>query len=286
MNDLIFLEKPQLQSPRMILGFSGWMDGGYVSTGTIIYLKNKLEAVKFAEINPHPYYIYNMPGSMEEVAQFRPYAKIADGLITEFQFPQNEFFADSKNNLILFSGKEPNLNWDRFCQIFFSLCEEYNIHDIYFIGSVNGLTPHTREPRIYCSISEEKLKELLDGEDIRYSNYEGSSSFVTYCTYLAKERNIRMINLITDVPMYIHAANPKGIITVVKKLTSLLKIQLDLSDLQPLIDQFDNNMIEVMREQPELAKQVKKLEENYDNEIVTDNQNFEEWLKKHGIDIG
>jgi hypothetical protein len=29
---------------------------------------------------------------------------------------------------------------------------------------------------------------------------------------------------------------------------------------------------------------VKKLEENYDNEIVTDNQNFEEWLKKHGID--
>jgi len=45
-------------------------------------------------------------------------------------------------------------------------------------------------------------------------------------------------------------------------------------------------MIEVMREQPELAKQVKKLEENYDNEIVTDNQNFEEWLKKHGIDIG
>jgi hypothetical protein len=95
-----------------------------------------------------------------------------------------------------------------------------------------------------------------------------------------------MINLITDVPMYIHAANPKGIITVVKKLTSLLKIQLDLSDLQPLIEQFDNNMIEVMREQPELAKQVKKLEENYDNEIVTDNQNFEEWLKKHGIDIG
>jgi len=283
MEDLIFLEKPIMFSPRMIIGLSGWMDGGYVSTGTIVYLNNKLNTTKFAEINPHPFYIYNLPGSMEEIAQFRPYAKITEGVVNEVQLPTNEFYADINNNLILFSGKEPNINWDQYCQILFFMCEEYHIREIYFIGSVNGLTPHTRDPRIYCSVSDEKLKKILEEENIRFTNYEGSASLVTYLTFLAKDRNISMINLITDVPMYIHAANPKGIIAIVKKIITLLKLDLDYSDLTPLVEQFDSNMEVAMREQPELAKQVKKLEENYDNEIVTDNQNFEEWLKKHGI---
>ena len=60
MENLKFLEKPVLFSPRLIIGLSGWMDGGYVSTGTIVYLNNKLNAIKFAEINPHPFYIYNL----------------------------------------------------------------------------------------------------------------------------------------------------------------------------------------------------------------------------------
>lgn len=269
----------------MIMGFAGWMDGGYVSTGTIVYFNNKFETTKFAEINPHPYYIYNLPGSMEEVAQFRPYTKITDGVVTKIQFPSNEFFADSKNNLILFSGKEPNINWDKFVQILFFICDEYHIHEIYFVGSVNGITPHTRDPRIYCSMSDGKLRKKLEDEDIRFSNFEGSSSFITYLTFLSREKNIEMVNLITDVPMYIHAANPRGIISIVKVISSLLRLNIDYSDLAPLIEQFDINMSEVMRDQPELSKQVKKLEENYDNEIVTDNQNFEEWLKKHGINF-
>ena len=284
MENLIFFEKPVLHSPKMIIGFSGWMDGGYVSTGTIVYLNNKLNTMKFAEINPHPFYIYNLPGSMEEIAQFRPYTKIVDGLITEVQFPTNEFFADTNTNLILFSGKEPNFNWKEYCQLLLFICEEYQIRDIYFIGSVNGLTPHTRDPRVYSSVNNEELKKILEKENIRFTNYEGSASLVTYLAFLAKEKNINMINLITDVPMYIHATNPRGIISIVKKVTTLLKLNLDYSDLMPLVEQFDNNMAVVMREQPELAKQVKKLEENYDNEIVTDNLNFEEWLKKHGID--
>ena len=284
MENLKFLEKPVLFSPRLIIGLSGWMDGGYVSTGTIVYLNNKLNAIKFAEINPHPFYIYNLPGSMEEIAQFRPYTKITDGLVNEVKFPTNEFFADTHNNLILFSGKEPNINWDQYCQILFFMCEEYQIQEIYFIGSVNGLTPHTRDPRVYSSVSNEKLKKILEEENIRFTTYEGSASLTTYLTFLTKERNINMINLITDVPMYIHATNPRGIISIVKKVKALLQLNLDFSDLIPLVEQFDSDMAVAMREQPELAKQVKKLEENYDNEIVTDNQNFEEWLKKHGID--
>jgi len=65
MRNLIIYEKPKLTHPRMVLGFSGWMDGGEVSTGTVNYLIDKLEASKFAEIDPEDFFLLNFPGSME-----------------------------------------------------------------------------------------------------------------------------------------------------------------------------------------------------------------------------
>ena len=55
-------KKPNLNKPRLLLGFSGWMDGGEVSTGTVECLIEKLDAERFAEIEPEGFYIYNFPG--------------------------------------------------------------------------------------------------------------------------------------------------------------------------------------------------------------------------------
>ena len=35
-------DSPNLREPRLVLGFSGWMDGGEVSTGTVGYLARTL----------------------------------------------------------------------------------------------------------------------------------------------------------------------------------------------------------------------------------------------------
>ena len=45
-------KRPKLRNPRLLLGLSGWMDGGEVSTGTMKCLIDKLGAVRFAEIVP------------------------------------------------------------------------------------------------------------------------------------------------------------------------------------------------------------------------------------------
>ena len=92
-------KKPNLRNPRLLLGFSGWMDGGNVSTGTIKCLVEKLGAEKFAEINPEGFYIYNFPGMMEVTALFRPHTKIRDGLIKSFDMPKNEFFSNSVSSI-------------------------------------------------------------------------------------------------------------------------------------------------------------------------------------------
>jgi hypothetical protein len=47
-NRLRISEGLQFESPRLVMGFSGWMNGGDVSTGTIRVLTQKLGAKRFA----------------------------------------------------------------------------------------------------------------------------------------------------------------------------------------------------------------------------------------------
>lgn len=282
--NLIIHKKPTLKTTRMVLGFSGWMNGGSVSTGTIEYLRNNLKAKKFAEIDPKNFYVFNLPGAMEQVAQFRPYCKVQNGFLTDFQYPQNEFFCDEKNNLIFFLAKEPNLQWDEYADCIFELGEKFGVKRMYFIGSVAGPIPHTREPRISCYVSSKQQKAQLKDYDVRFTNYEGPASITTLLTKLSEEKGIEMINLVAEIPIYVQTQNPKGMKAITRRLIKLLDIDTDLGELFKRSDDFEKNMNELIAKQPKLAEQVKKLEENYDKEFFDQKGDFEKWLRQHGID--
>lgn len=283
MSRLIIYRRPVLQSPALVVGFTGWMDGGSVSVGTIIYLRDKFKAQMLAQIEPYDFYIFNLPGNMEEVAQFRPYTLIRDGEVLEFQYPQNHFFCADEKNLILFFGKEPNVRWREYVDDVFLLAREFGVRRMFFVGSVSGLTPHTREPRVYCSVSEERLKKLLP-HGVRFSNYEGPASITTLMTVTARTRGIEMVNIVVEIPMYVQATNPKGIRAALRILLPLLDISLPLDDLDTLCDEFEQNIDKLVASRPDLAEQIRKLEENYDQEILGDEESFREWLRRHGID--
>lgn len=284
MESLIIYERPNLKNPSMVLGFSGWMDGGNVSTGTVKYLIGKLKAKKFAEINPQNFYIFSLPGTMTEVAQFRPYTKIKDGILTDFQYPKNEFFYNKKNNLILFLGKEPNLGWDEYSNCIFKLSDELSVKRICFVGSVAGPTPHTRESKILCSVSSEEEKAKLKDYDVKFTDYEGPASITTLLTKISKEKKIKMVNFVAEIPIYIQTQNPKGIEAITKRLVKLLNIDVDLEDLHKMREEFEKDVDKAVAKQPALAQQIKKLEESYDKEFLDQKEEFENWLKQQGID--
>ena len=154
---------------------------------------------------------------------------------------------------------------------------------IYFIGSVSGLIPHTREPRVTCSVSDERLKEL-EGYNLYFNDYEGPASITTLLTLMAPQKGVEMINLVVEIPMYIQATNPKGISSALGILSSLLNLPLVGEDLVNMSEEFDRNVEQLVKKYPDLVERIKKLEENYDREILEDDQNFREWLRRHGID--
>ena len=283
---LCISEKPKLDNPRLLLGLSGWMDGGEVSTGTVECLIDKLGAREFAQIDPNGFYISSFPGSMEITALFRPHTKITEGLIESYDNAANTFFYSESGDLILFKGKEPNLNWEEFAECVFSLCEEFGVKMVYFIGSVAGLVPHTREPRLFCSVSHPELKETFQHYGVKFANYEGPASIITYLTANAHKRDISMVSLVATIPAYVQGNNPKCIEAVTRRLAGMLELKVELGDLTASSDEFEKKLGDVVEEQPELESNIHKLEEDYDSEIFNNEMgDLREWLEQQGIRV-
>jgi proteasome assembly chaperone (PAC2) family protein len=223
---------------------------------------------------------------MEMTALFRPHTQIHDGLIRSFEIPADAFYYSQENDLILFSGKEPNLNWKEFAECIFSLCEQFGVEMIYFIGSVAGLVPHTREPRLFCSVSDAELKETFRHYGVKFTNYEGPASIITYLTAYCRDRGLKMISLVATIPAYVQGSNPKCIEAVTRRLVGMLDLQLKFDDLRLVSDEFEKKLSDIVQEQPELESNIQKLEEDYDNEIFNNEMgDLKQWLQQKGIRV-
>ena len=276
--------QPNLHEARMVVAFSGWMDGGETSTGTIEYLVRKLDAVKLAEIVSDQFYIYNLPGSMEVSALFRPHTEIEDGLITAYQEPTNTFFCSNEHNLLLFSGKEPNLRWKEYAECVLSTAAEFNVSTIFFVGSVAGLVPHSRDPEFHGSVSDESLKPFLQQHGIKFSNYEGPASLVTYLTLLARQNGLQMATIVAEIPAYVEGRNVKSIEAATRKLASMLELSVDLDELHAISERFERSITKLVESRPELAEHIRRMENAYDNEVlISEMGDLKAWLEQQGL---
>ena len=267
-DDLHLHDCPDLEDASLVLAFSGWMDGGDVSTGTVRRLVELLGAELVAEIDSEPYYIYSFPGSMEMSALFRPHIKIEDGLIKNVEMPGNNFYCHAPANLMLFIGKEPNLKWRRFGDCVFRFAERANVRRIFFVGSFGGTVPHTREPRMYITCSNEELLPQMEQYGTQRSGYEGPGSFTSYLMTRAPSSGLEMTSLVAEIPGYLHGANPVSIEAVTRRLAKILQLPMDLDSLRSESTQWEIEISTAVEENEELAAKVRELEEDYDNELL------------------
>ncbi|MGD2109173.1 MAG: PAC2 family protein [Phycisphaerae bacterium] len=283
-NPLTVRSQPRFRDGKMILAFSGWMDGGDVSTGTVKWLVNAMNTEEAAELDPEGFYIYNFPGPMETSALFRPHTRIDDGVIRAYQPPKNTFYAENDRELLLFSGKEPHLNWEVFANSLFSFAADVGVSSVFFIGSFGGAVPHTREPRVMSTVSHESMKPTLEPYISKFTEYQGPASFSTHLMAHADDFKLQMASLVTEIPAYIQGTNPKCIQAIAKKLAAVLDLQVDLEPLRPVTAAWERRLNKVLEEEEELAEHISKLEQIYDDEVFdTQMEDLKEWLEQRGV---
>jgi predicted ATP-grasp superfamily ATP-dependent carboligase len=283
---LRYLEKPRTKNPRMLMGFSGWMDGGDVSTGTIGCMIEKLVPSRMAEIRPTGFYIYNFPGSMEFTSLFRPHTEIEEGLIKDYTLPDNAFYYCAEANLILFEGKEPNVDWERFAECIFTVAEDCNVGTIYYVGSYAGVVPHSRDARLYATSSSKPLRDEMIAKDFRPTSYEGPAGFISHLLHEASNRDIRLSSIVAEIPAYVQGRNPKCIERVLREISKVFHLELDLSDLTDKSEAFCKEVEKAVLGKEDLTEMVRKLEIDYDKDYMeTHMGDLKDWLKGQGFEV-
>jgi proteasome assembly chaperone (PAC2) family protein len=136
------------------------------------------------------------------------------------------------------------------------------------MGSFGGTVPHTREPRLFGSVSHRSLLELLEQNGVRPSDYQGPASFASYLLHLAPKHNLEMISLAAEIPGYLEGANPLSIESVTRQVGRILGLPIDLAKLRQASTAWELKVSEAIEKDEKFAKNVRKLEEEYDNDLI------------------
>jgi len=267
MSGVKYIEKPNLKNPNLVCGFSGWVDGGESATGTIQYFKKKLGATGFAEIPIDNYRVFQMPG--EEF--LRPEVKIENGILKNHHIPKNEFLyavTGGNNDIILFSGIEPNFNWGEYSEIFVKVIKEFSVKRVYLLGGVLGVIPYTKEPNVSCVCSPPALLVEMKKYNVQLASYEGPGSFGTTLIDQCQKRNIQVISLMAVAPYYPEynisiSRSSTSIRALVKRLNRLLNLNLNLADLDAEATDMEGKLDFVANQNPEFKEYIAKLEKEY-----------------------
>jgi proteasome assembly chaperone (PAC2) family protein len=262
---LIIQDTPELIAPYILVGLKGWLNAGEVATGSIDYLRHKLDAHAFARIDPTGFYIYQIPSATPEQT-LRPLAKIREGLVRKLDLPRNEFFfwkSGAAHDLILFLGAEPNLDWPAYAQTILDMARQYHAPRIYALGGIFDQVPHTRKTRLFATISHPRLKDDLK-TFARFIDYEGPCSFITMLLSFAREQGIEMAGISARTPLYIQDLNAKACYDLLRNVITLAGLGIDLSDLRETGETLVETMDRAFSQDVKALEQLKKLEEQYD----------------------
>jgi proteasome assembly chaperone (PAC2) family protein len=257
MEEIVYFERPNLHKPYLIIGFEGWPNAAEVSSFALQYLVENLKAKKLASIPIENFY---------QVSSSRPVAVIKEGRLMELKFPNNHFYYSKQplsKDLILFYGNEPHLRWATFADLVLDLAEQFDVSQIFTIGGTYDFIPHTYPTLVSALFNHEDLKEKVAQAGLGLTEYTGPISIHTFILEAARKRSLRAISLWGHAPQYLQAKNVKVIYSVLKSLVNLIKLEIDLSELQRAGDYFDQQVNHLVEEDPKLQEIISKLEEAY-----------------------
>lgn len=278
MEEIIYLEKPTLHKPYLIIGFEGWPNAAEVSSFALQHLIDSLEAKKFASIPTENFY---------QISSLRPMAVIKEGRLIELKSPGNHFYYVKNplsNDLILFYGVEPHLRWNVFADLLLDLAERFHVMQIFTIGGTYDYIPHTYPPMVSALFNHEELREKVIQAGLGLTEYSGPISIHTFILEAAKKRDLKAVSLWGHAPQYLQTKNVKVACSVLKRLIDLTQIEVNLSELENASEYFEQQVNHLVEHDPKLQEIIGKLEEVYKgSEKISEAQKKEAGVKEDKV---
>jgi proteasome assembly chaperone (PAC2) family protein len=202
---------------------SAWPGIGNVSLIVANYLQRKLEFKELAEIEAS--HFFNPIGVL-----------VKESVVEAPQFPQSRFYYYKNrggSDLILFTGDDqPASKAYDLAHCVLDVGAKYQAKRIYTCAAAMTRIHHTEIPGVLgvttnaAAAAELKRYNLLPARNMQISGLNGLVLGV------AKERKIEGVCLLGEVPLYAtRIQNPIAALAVLRVLTRMLEVEIDLDDL-------------------------------------------------------
>jgi predicted ATP-grasp superfamily ATP-dependent carboligase len=256
MQPLIWESRPDgLRAPALVAAFSGWNDAGDAASAALTFIGESLGAERFARIDPEDFYDFQST---------RPHIGFTEGRAREITWPGVEIFAArvprAPRDLILVQGPEPSMRWQTFCRHIVELAEALGTQLVVTMGALLADVPHTQPVAISGLSSDEGLVEKL--RPITETTYEGPTGIVGVLHTACTEAGLPSASLWASVPHYVAAApNPKAALALVRKVETLVAVNVDASDLEKATSEYERQVGLAVQSDPDVQAFVERLEQ-------------------------
>jgi len=158
------------------------------------------------------------------------------------------------NDLIFLLADEPNFRPNEYVEEIIDFASLYKVRRIYMVGGVT--VPEISligEPPVEAVVGNPGLKEELKEYGIGYVTYGSGRQLApigihSLLVLACQKRGIDVIGLWGQAPPFA-SIYPKSIYAVLEKLVKMLKIDIDLEDIERTSRDFDRLMEEAARQQ-------------------------------------
>jgi proteasome assembly chaperone (PAC2) family protein len=227
--------RPKLQIPNML---AAWPGIGNVSMIIANYIKEKLD---FKEL-----------GYLEASYFFDPVGVLVkDDVIEAPDFPQSRFYyyknEGDGSDLILFLGDDqPASKGYELAHCVLDVSQRFQVQYIYTCAAAITRIHHTEAPKVWGVTTSPRVIGNLYKYNLEHASNLQIAGLNGLLLGAAKERNIDGICLLGEVPVYAsRVQNPMAALAVIKVLTTMLEVKIDLADLSRMAVEASERMKQV-----------------------------------------
>jgi proteasome assembly chaperone (PAC2) family protein len=249
---LEFSFRPEVRRPVLVCAFGGWNDGGEAATTALRYARDTWSARRFARIDPEEFFDFQVN---------RPTVRLEDGRTRHLEWPACEFSHArvAGRDVLVFLGVEPNVRWRTFCEQILSVCRDLDVELLVTLGAFLADVPHTRPAPVSAASSDPAWAGRLGVEP---SRYEGPTGIVGVLNEMASRSGVPSVSLWAAAPHYLPSGtNPRVAVALLSKLSELLAVDVDRSDLLAAVAVWEREVREAVEEDENLVAYVGRLEE-------------------------
>ena len=253
-----------LDDPVVIAPFEGWNEAGEAATSAVKYFLDRFNAIKIGTIESEEFFDFTIS---------RPVIEIPDKQ-REIIWPATEIYvakmSDSKHDLVIIVGHEPQLRWRTFTDQIIEIASISKSHMVVTVGSLLTDIPHSRPVKVFGSSDDSDLAQRLN---LPPSTYEGPTGIVGVVNSVLREKGMPTMSLWAGVPSYVSGANsPKAALALVERLAEVLQIGIACTDLEIASAAYERQINELVAEDMDTAEYVNQLEEDFDNKSEVEEQ--------------